>query len=217
MTKLTPFDFMNHADWSAYVRQCVPENEQAYTLANGRTELFRRLYRARKQNLPVEFERERHLIETLTEPARPAALDELNKRILTDLTRRLFDLAGVEAPEDDAAPAPTARQLLDELVQHLVQKNPYFARWKERQVSREAQLATATDSDSTELKDAEFASAMSDLGKLLALYWVRDQALPALTFERIWFLHNLREPERMLQTRAVLNMLTAELGPCTSA
>ena len=217
MTKLSPFDFMNHADWIAYVRQCVPDNEQAYTLANGRTELFRHLYRARKQNLPVEFERERHLIETLTEPARPAALDELNKRILTELTRRLFDLAGVEAPESDAAPAPTARQLLDELVQHLVQKNPYFARWKEQQVSGEAPLATGTDSDSTELKDAEFASAMSDLDKLLALYWDRDQALPALTFERIWFLHYLREPERIIQTLAVLNMLTAELGPCTSA
>ena len=40
---------------------------------------------------------------------------------------------------------------------------------------------------------------------------------PSLSFERIWFLHYLRGPERMLQTRAVLGMLTAELAACTSA
>ena len=40
---------------------------------------------------------------------------------------------------------------------------------------------------------------------------------PGLSFERIWFLHSLRGPERMLQTHAVLGMLTAELAACTSA
>ena len=212
MSSKSPSDFADHADWIAYVRQFVPESEQAYTLANGRTELFRRLYEARKQDFPMEFERERHRIETLLEPARIANLEQLNERIFADLTRRLFNLARVEASESDAVHASTPRQSVDELAQHLIQKNPHFTRWKEQQAFREEQHVPAS-----ETKDAEFASAMADLGKLLALYWDRDQALPPLTFERAWFLHHLREPERMLQTRAVLNMLAAELGPCTSA
>ena len=44
-----------------------------------------------------------------------------------------------------------------------------------------------------------------------------NRVLPGLSFERIWFLHSLRGPERMLQTRAVLGLLTAELAACTSA
>ena len=209
MTALSPSDFKDHADWIAYVRRFVPESEQAYTLANGRNELFTRLYRARKQTFPSEFEQERQRIETLTEPTRATALDELNEQIFADLTRRMFALARVEASEIDLFPAPTPRQTIEELLQYLLRKNPYFARWMEQDVSG--------DSGLTEPNDAEFASAMADLDKLLTLFWDRDQALPPLTFERVWFLHYLREPERMLQTRAVLNMLTAEIAPCTSA
>ena len=217
MTTLSPSDFKDHADWVAYVRQCVPNSERAYTLVNGRTELFRRLYRARKQDLPERFERERQRIESLTEPVRTTALELLNEQIFADLTRRMFAVARVGVPESDALPAQTPRLLVDELVHHLVQKNRYFAHWRTQQASGENQLATAIESLLIEPEDAEFASAMADLGKLLTLFRDRDQALPALTFERVWFLHYLREPERMLQTRAVLNILTAEIGPCTSA
>jgi hypothetical protein len=121
----------------------------------------------------------------------------------------MFTLARVEAPESSLVAAPTPRQAVEELVQHLLQKNPHFARWKEQRVSGESGL--------TEPNNAEFASAMADLDKLLMVFWDRDQALPPLVFERVWFLHYLREPERMLQTRAVLSMLTAEISPCTSA
>lgn len=209
MTKLSPSDFRDHADWIAYVRRCVPENEQSYTLANGRTELFTRLYRARKQSFPSDFEQERQRIETLTDPTRATALDQLNENIFADLTRGMFALARVEAPESSLVAAPTPRQAVEELVQHLLQKNPHFARSKEQRVSGESGL--------TEPNNAEFASAMADLDKLLKVFWDRDQALPPLMFERVWFLHYLREPERMLQTRAVLSMLTAEILPCTSA
>ncbi len=209
MTKLSPSDFRDHADWIAYVRRCFPENEQAYTLANGRTELFTRLYRARKESLPSDFEQERKRIEMLTDPTRATALDQLNEKIFADLTRRMFTLARVEAPESSLVAAPTARQAVEELVQHLLQRNPHFARWKEQGVSGESGL--------TEPNNEEFASAMADLDKLLMVFWDRDQALPPLMFERVWFLHYLREPERMLQTRAVLSMLTAEISPCTSA
>jgi hypothetical protein len=58
---------------------------------------------------------------------------------------------------------------------------------------------------------------MVELDKLLALFHDGNRVLPGLAFERIWFLHSLRGPERMLQTRAVLGMLTAELAACTSA
>jgi hypothetical protein len=58
---------------------------------------------------------------------------------------------------------------------------------------------------------------MVELDKLLTLFYDGNRALPSLSVERIWFLDSLRGPERMLQTRAVLGMLTAELAACTSA
>jgi hypothetical protein len=58
---------------------------------------------------------------------------------------------------------------------------------------------------------------MVELDKLLSLFHDGNRVLPGLIFERIWFLHSLRGPERMLQTRAVLGMLTAELAACISA
>ena len=65
--------------------------------------------------------------------------------------------------------------------------------------------------------EVAFAHAMVELDKLLGIFRDRNLALPSLGFERIWFLHYLRGSERMVQTRAVLGMLTAELVPCTSA
>ena len=58
---------------------------------------------------------------------------------------------------------------------------------------------------------------MAELDKLLIFFHDKNWALPGLAFERIWFLYSLRGPERMLQTRAALGMLTAELAACTSA
>ena len=53
--------------------------------------------------------------------------------------------------------------------------------------------------------------------RLLTLFHDDNLPLPRLAFERIWFLHYLRGPERMAQTCAVLGTLMAELGACTSA
>ena len=64
---------------------------------------------------------------------------------------------------------------------------------------------------------AEFTRAMCEWDRILTLFRDRNQELPSLVFERIWFLHYLRGPERMAQTRAVLGMLTAELAACTFA
>jgi len=65
--------------------------------------------------------------------------------------------------------------------------------------------------------DVAFARAMVDLDRLLLHLFDRKLALPKYFFERCWFLHYLRGPERMLQTRALLNTLTVEVEPCASA
>ncbi len=58
---------------------------------------------------------------------------------------------------------------------------------------------------------------MADLDKLLLYFRDRNLPLPRYFFERAWFLHYLRGPERMLQTRALLNTLATETGECTCA
>ena len=65
-------------------------------------------------------------------------------------------------------------------------------------------------------EEIEFACAMVELDKLLAVYRNQTRPLPRLSFERICFLHCIRRPERMAQTRAILGTLTAELLACTS-
>ena len=65
--------------------------------------------------------------------------------------------------------------------------------------------------------DIAFTKAMADLDKLLLYFRDRNVPLPRYFFERAWFLHYLRGPERMLQTRALLNTLATETGECTSA
>ena len=67
------------------------------------------------------------------------------------------------------------------------------------------------------VEEIAFAHAMVELEKLLSLFQDGNRVLPGLSFERIWFLDFIRGPERMLQTRAILGMLTAELAACTSA
>ena len=66
-------------------------------------------------------------------------------------------------------------------------------------------------------EEIDFTRSMVELDRLLTLFHDDNLPLPRLAFERIWFLHYLRGPERMAQTRAVLGTLMAELGACTSA
>jgi hypothetical protein len=118
---------------------------------------------------------------------------------------------------------PTATEEIRELLGYLTRTNPYFALWNlfKRGVSEHSaasewreflleQLGPETD------QEIEFACAMVDLDKLLAVYRDQRLALPMLLSERICFLHYIRGPERMAQTRAVLGTLTAELAACTS-
>ena len=116
------------------------------------------------------------------------------------------------------------QEQIQKLRNHLAQQNPYFRLWivYKRSVSDysvaggwDEYLLQELGSESDE--EIAFARAMVELDTLLTLFHDGNLALPSLTFERIWFLHSLRGPERMLQTRAVLGMLTAELAACTSA
>jgi hypothetical protein len=120
--------------------------------------------------------------------------------------------------------SPTAAEEIRELLGHLMRTNPYFALWDvyKRGVSEHSvagewreflleQLGPESD------EEIDFACAMVDLDKLLAVYRDQRLALPMLLFERICFLHYIRGAERMAQTRAVLGTLTAELAACTSA
>src|SRR5580658_2912114 len=224
MTTMTPANFGNHDEWLAYVRSEIPIAEQAYELTLGRTGLFRSLYRVRQLEFPRQFAEELERVDKLHDPERTAALEALNDTIFQSLTKHLLECARlVNAGNDAQAPASPQAQI-DQLLSHLVQRNPYFARWTEYKkgvadheiVEKwDEYLLQTLGGEST--GEVAFAHAMVELDKLLGIFRDRNLALPSLGFERIWFLHYLRGPERMAQTRAVLGMLTAELASCTSA
>jgi|HubBroStandDraft_1064217.scaffolds.fasta_scaffold210614_2 hypothetical protein len=224
MTTMTPANFGNHDEWLAYVRSEIPIAEQAYELTLGRTGLFRSLYRVRQLEFPRQFAEELERVDKLHDPERTAALEALNDTIFQSLTKHLLECARlVNAGNDAQAPASPQAQI-DQLLSHLVQRNPYFALWMGFKKSAaehptgeiwDEHLLQKFGAESTE--EVAFAYAMVELDNVLGVFRDKNLALPSLVFERISFLHYLRGPERMAQTRAVLGMLTAELAPCTSA
>ena len=173
---------------------------------------------------PIPFAQEFERIEMLQDPERTAALEALNDEILRNLTVHLFDQA-----------QPNARKVIRELcLPHENRFRNCAAILRRRTRTSRCGLSTRRDvKDHSVAEDWDeyllqelgaesaeeiaFAHAMVELDKLLTLFHDGNRALPGLSFERIWFLHSLRGPERMLQTRAVLGMLTAELTACTSA
>lgn len=224
MTRKTPSEFGGRGGRLAHISSEVPVSVQAYARALGRTELFRRFYQVRRLPFPAQFAEQLERIETLRDSEQTAALEALNEAIFRNLTKQLFDDARSAASEDTAQGSATPREQIRELLRHLAQRNPYFALWivykngiNEHAIGENwgSYLVEELGADSAE--EIAFAQAMSELDKLLILFHDRNQALPSLVFERIWFLHSLRGPERMAQARAVLGMLTAEMAACTSA
>jgi hypothetical protein len=224
MNDKTPSDFHNHDEWLSYMRENIPTTGQPYALACGRTELFRSFYALREQTFPTEFALELERLRALREPERTNKLEPLNQRILASLTKFLFDKAQAKANVADAiipiSPAKQVQQLLD----HLTEKNPYFAL---RTVLKSG-IGDNFDAQGWEdclreelgpesEDDIAFTHAMVELDKFLLYFLDRNLPLPKHFFERCWFLHYLRRPERMLQTRALLNTLTAETEACASA
>ena len=224
MTIKTPSEFGSHDDWIEHVSSKIPVPEQGYALAFGRMELFRRFYRVQSLPFPTQFEEQLEGIETLLDPERTVALEALNGVILRDLTMHLSNRAQPTTSIDDLHEPASPRKQIDELFRHLAQKNPYFALWtdykrgiSDRSVGEEWDEYLLQELGTESGEEIAFAHEMVELDKLLSLFHDRNQVLPGLSFERIWFLHSLRGPERMFQTRAVLGMLTSELAACTSA
>ena len=217
-------DFDNQDEWISYVRDFVPVVEREYVLACGRTELFKSFYEVRRQEFPAEYTQELERIQMLSEPYRTDSLEHLNERIFAGLTELLFQKPQPKEFESAALAPVSPKEQVEELLNHLAEKNPYFALW----VDYKRGLAENSDTNDWDIylwqelgpadEDAiAFAKAMVDLDKLLLYFRDQNVPLPRYFFERTWFLHYLRGPERMLQTRAVLNTLATETGECTSA
>jgi hypothetical protein len=224
MTRTIPSDFGSHDDWLLHVRREIPVPDQPYALALGRIDLFRSFYLMQGLPFPIPVAQEFERIEMLQDPERTAALEALNGEMFLNLTVHLFNQAQSNAPASDSRTLPSPREQIQELLSHLAQKNPYFALWVVYKRSVNDHLTTENwdeyllqELGARSAEEIEFAHAMVELEKLLSLFHDGNRVLPGLFFERIWFLHSLRGPERMLQTRAVLGILTAELAACTSA
>jgi hypothetical protein len=224
MTRTIPSDFGSHDDWLLHVSREIPVPEQPYALTLGRIDLFRSFYRMQGLPFPIPVAQEFERIEMLQDPERTAALEALNGEVLRNLTVRLFNQAQSNASDGDSRILPSPREQIQELRNHLAQQNPYFGLWvfykrdlKDHPVAEEWGEHLLQELGARSPEEIAFAHAMVELEKLLSLFHDGNRVLPGLSFERIWLLHSLRGPERMLQTRAVLGMLTAELSACTSA
>lgn len=224
MTRKAPSDFGSHDDWLAHVRSEIPIPEQPYALAVGRLGLFRALYWMQGLPFPVQFAEELKRIDSLLDPGRTVAMEALNDAIFRALTMHLFNRAQPTTSIDEQETPASPRRQIQELLCHLAQKNPYFALWSgyksgatDRSVAEEWDDYLAQELGPQCVEEIDFTRSMVELDRLLTQFHDDNLPLPRLAFERIWFLHYLRGPERMAQTRAVLGTLMAELGACTSA
>ena len=224
MTRKTPSDLTSHDEWLSYVRREIAVSDRPYALAFGRVELFRSFCEMQGHEFPASFATEFERIDDMHEPERTAALEILNKAILANLTQLLADQRQPSLSASDQLAPRSFNDQVHQLRSHLAQKNPYFALWtvykngERKQLTAEGWHQFLLQRLGPEcIEEIEFTRAMAELDKLLTLFHDDNRELPSLSFERIWFLHSLRGPERMLQTRAVLGMLTAELAACTSA
>jgi len=224
MDTKSPADFTNHDKWISSVRASIPAARQRYALACGRTELFKSFYEVRELTFPIEFVQQLESVQTLREPERTKELESLNDRIFANLTEYLFDQSQSKVIASDevipASPSKRTQQLLD----HLTESNPNFAVWIAYKNVVGGQFGAQGWEDflcqelGPESRDEiAFTRGMAELDGLLLYFRDRNLPLPKYFFERSCFLHSLRGPERMLQTRSLLNTLVAEIEACASA
>ena len=217
-------DFNDPEQWTAYVRREVPLEEQGYVLALGRTELFRRFYELRGRAFPEAFRLELEQIGRLNDPGRTEALVSLNERIFRSLTNMLFANARPALAQLDAAKATSEREQAGEILNELSARNPYFALCTGYRQAFGDRINAAEWDRYLRGKlgpDAEdeicFARAMMEMDTLLRYFRDRNLPTPRHFRDRVWFLHYLHEPERSVQTRAILSTLATEIEACTSA
>jgi hypothetical protein len=220
----SPSDFPNNADWRLYVRQTVAEADVDYELARGRTTLFVDFYSTRKQPFPKRFEAELVTIERLSDPERTAALEALNARILGDMAQFLFTAATSDRGKSESIFPTTPSGIVDDLLAHLRKRNPYFAIWA-RYIDKVQRTEDAPPWEEFAPRqlgveagdELDFTLYMAQLGRLLHQYRDDNLALPPRVFYQIWFLHNVREKERNLQARVLVQQLVEAMTPCASA
>lgn len=224
MATKTRLEFSNHDDWLAYIDAYVPASERAYALAAGRTELLKRFYELRNWQFPVEFALELSRIHDREEMESSADLELLNRRMFANLTTLLFNHSEANASRKQSSVAQSPRARVLELRDYITNANPYFQLWMHfKSVVASTAIAPSWAEylvqclGSASGEEFEFAQAMAELDKLLVFFHDANLDLPRFSFERVWFLHYLQPPERMLQTRSVLTLLTAEVEACTSA
>jgi len=58
---------------------------------------------------------------------------------------------------------------------------------------------------------------MMEMDTLLRYSVTEIKRFQGIFRDRVWFLHYLPEPERSIQTRAILSTLATEIEACTSA
>ena len=215
--------FASHDEWLAYVRREFERDEQLYALAYGRTELFQRFLELRGQSLPAELKAELECLLGHSDPDRADQLDALNERILAHLIETLFTEAQPTLEQDNHTSQLSPRQQTQELLDHLASRNPYFRLWIDYKGRVGGEFNERAWNDflrrqlgENDADSLDFAKAMGELDRLLVWFHDHEVPLPRYFFERAWFLHFLREPERMAQTRALLTTLVAEIPPCMS-
>ncbi len=225
MVYKTPSDFTSHDEWLSCVLENVPASEQALALAcgRGRTELFTSFYRTQGRSLSLELAQELEHIKELPESEKAGRMEDLNKRIFADMIGFLFDQTKHIARTPNASPQNSARTQVEELRAYLMDKNRHFA----IAVACRQELKSSYDVagwdgclrdqlGSVSEDDVAFTHSMVALDRLLLYFHDKSLLLPRYFFERCWFLHHLRGPERMLQARALLNTLTSEKDACGS-
>src|SRR5271170_3719591 len=167
-------EFVDHDAWLAYVRRYVPAAEQAYALACGRTELYKRFCELRNRAFPPEFSQELERIHSPGEVEQSCRLDRLNGRILADLTELLVNESLSIAIKAEPVAHSSPREQIELLLDHLGKNNPYFALWRVYRdgIGKSVNLEDWRDYLNHELgPDAgdkmEFTLAMAELDRLL--------------------------------------------------
>jgi hypothetical protein len=217
-------DFGDHEQWTAYVRREVPPPDQGYVLALSRTDLFRRFYEARGRAFPEAFRWKLDRIGTLNDPERTAALMSLNDQIFRSLTSMLFADMRPAMAQVDAEKAASGHERAGKVLNELSARNPYLAlcadyrrafgdRVNPAEWDRYLRRKLGPDAKD----EVRFANSMMEMDTILRYFRDNNLRLPRHFRDRVWFLRYLREPERRVQTSAILSTLATEVDACTSA
>jgi hypothetical protein len=220
----TPNDFRNQDEWRAFVHETAATEDVPFTLAMGRTGMYRQFYELRSQPFPERFSSEIERISALAEPARTHELETLNNTIMGDMIQFLFTAAVGTSTGGDCPYPITPREVIDQLLEHLRTKNPYFALWTQykdkvsgRNGASEWRDYVVRTMGVGEDREIEFAHLMSELGRCLNLYHQYEMSLPKHFYFQIWFLYRTNGPERNAMTRALVHELVEGLEPCAFA